>query len=120
MNNNKAILEVIHACGKALTEANLYSKAVKIWQVGIERKDKLSYINLAKIYVTDLCTQNISSMNHTLKVTPESCRALMIDMYQSFPNDTIPFLQLLSDLPNIPPKHREFYKKLLKKTGANK
>lgn len=120
MNNNKTILQLVHSCGKALTEANLYSKAVKIWQIGIEQKDKLSYVNLAKIYVTDLCTQNISGLNHNIKVTPEDCRALMIDMWQTFPKDTIPFLKLLIALQNIPQKHQEFYKKLLNKQGEVK
>lgn len=120
MSNNKSMIKLIHFCGRALTEYHYYSEAVKIWQAGITYKDKESYLNLAKIYVTDLCTQHIADIQHPIKVTPGICRGLIIDMWQNFPKDTVPFLKLLITLQNIPQEHRDFYKKLLNKKGENK
>ena len=117
MNNEQSIIKLIHFCGKVLTKHHDYSEAVKVWQVGITYKDKESYLKLAKIYLTDLVLQNITGVQHFIKVTPEICRGLITDMWQNFPNETLPFLKLLIALPNIPQEHKDFYRKLLNKKG---
>ena len=115
MNNDKEMLKLIHRFGNAFTKAHLYFQAAKIWHIGIKYRDKLSYINLAQMYLHDLSMQNISGLNLGLKVSAESCRALMTDMWQTFPQETVPFLQSLITMRNIPQDDKNFYKRLLNK-----
>lgn len=118
--DNKKMVNLIHFCGEAFTKARLYNDAIRVWRTGTEYNDKLSYINLAKIYVNALSEQNKSKSNSDINISPELCRMLMITIYQNFPEEVEPFLEILIDLPNIPQEHKEHYEKLLQQNRGGK
>ena len=114
------MINLIHFCGEALMKAHLYNDAIRVWQIGTEYNDKLSYMNLAKIYVDELSTQNKLKHTRNVNVSPELCRMLMISIYQKFPEEAVPFLEILINLPNIPQEHKEHYEKLLQQNRGGK
>ena len=118
--DNQKMINLIHFCGEAFMKARLYNNAIRVWQIGTEYNDKLSYINLAKIYVDELIAQNKSKYNSDINISPELCRMLMITIYQNFPEEVVPFLEILIDLPNIPQEDKEHYEKLLQHNRGDK
>lgn len=118
--DDEKIIDLIHSLGEAFIKARLYNEAARVWQIGAEHNDKLSYINLAKIYVDELSAQNKFKHSNGVKVSPDLCRMLMITIYQNFPEEAVPFLEILIDLPNIPQGHKEHYEKLLQQNRGGK